>query len=182
MKNHSRNLHAPFCGIFCLLSVDVARYAALNQTKSPTNCDIHLAESLFQTRSSEYRQRVEIFMKINKKKIAILCMILLSVLTSGCGKEKTVDEASSQVIQISVAPVEATPTPAPDQVASAAVITNGNLTMVNNYLADQSTTDASTSEISDSGNNTNTDTSTDGGTDASTDSNTEDNSAADSEE
>ena len=43
-------------------------------------------------------------------------MILLSVLTSGCGKEKTVDEASSQVIQISVAPVEATPTPAPDQV------------------------------------------------------------------
>ena len=121
-------------------------------------------------------------MKINKKKIAILCMILLSVLTSGCGKEKTVDEASSQVIQISVAPMEATPTPAPDQVASAAVITNGNLTMVNNYLADQSTTDVSTSEILDSGNNTNTDTSTDGGTDASTDSNTEDNSAVDSEE
>ena len=113
-------------------------------------------------------------------------MILLSVLTSGCGKEKTVDEASSQVIQISVAPVEATPTPAPDQVDSAAVVTNGNLTMVNNYLADQSTTDVSASEISDSGNNTNTDTSidtsTDGGTDASTDSNTEDNSAVDSEE
>ena len=113
-------------------------------------------------------------------------MILLSVLTSGCGKEKTVDEASSQVIQISVAPVEATPTPAPDQVDSAAVVTNGNLTMVNNYLADQSTTGVSASEISDSGNNTNTDTSTDtstdGGTDASTDSNTEDNSAVDSEE
>ncbi len=54
--------------------------------------------------------------------------------------------------------------------------------MVNNYLADQSTTDISASEISDSGNNTNTDTSTDGGTDASTDSNTEDNSAVDSEE
>ena len=121
-------------------------------------------------------------MKINKKKIAILCMILLSVLTSGCGKEKTVDEASSQVIQISVAPVEATPTPAPDQVDSAAVVTNGNLTMVNNYLADQSTTGVSASEISDSGNNANTDTSTDGGTDASTDSNTEDNSAVDSEE
>jgi preprotein translocase subunit Sec63 len=121
-------------------------------------------------------------MKINKKKIAILCMVLLSVLASGCGKEKTVDEASSQVIQISVAPVEATPTPAPDQVDSAAVITNGNLTMVNNYLADQSTTDISASEISDSGNNANTDTSIDGGTDASTDSNTEDNSAVDSEE
>ena len=86
------------------------------------------------------------------------------------------------MIQISVAPVEATPTPAPDQVDSAAVITNGNLTMVNNYLADQSTTDISASEISDSGNNANTDTSIDGGTDASTDSNTEDNSAVDSEE
>lgn len=102
-------------------------------------------------------------MKINKKKIAILCMVLLSVLTSGCGKEKTVDEVSSQVIQISVAPVEATPTPAPDQVDSAAVVTNGNLTMVNDYLADQSTTDTSASGISDSGNNAgiSTDSSTD---------------------
>ncbi|MGO5543629.1 DUF6783 domain-containing protein [Blautia sp. HCP3S3_H10_1] len=30
----------------------VARYASFNQTKFPTNCDAHLAESLFQTRSS----------------------------------------------------------------------------------------------------------------------------------
>ncbi|WP_461883656.1 DUF6783 domain-containing protein [Fusicatenibacter sp.] len=44
-------MHAPLCGIFCLLSVAVARYASLVQTKSPTNCDAHLAESLFQTRS-----------------------------------------------------------------------------------------------------------------------------------
>ncbi|MBD8992821.1 MAG: hypothetical protein EGR04_08450 [Blautia sp.] len=50
-KNHSRNLHAPLCGIFCPLSVGVARYASLNRTKSSTNCDVHLAESLFQTRS-----------------------------------------------------------------------------------------------------------------------------------
>ena len=53
LKNHSCNLHAPLCGIFYLRSVDVARYAALIQEKSPTNCDAHLAESLFQTRSSE---------------------------------------------------------------------------------------------------------------------------------
>ena len=53
LKNHSCNLHAPLCGIFYLHSVDVARYAALIQEKSPTNCDAHLAESLFQTRSSE---------------------------------------------------------------------------------------------------------------------------------
>ncbi|WP_334295516.1 DUF6783 domain-containing protein [Blautia faecicola] len=38
--------------MFYLRSVDVARYAALIQEKSPTNCDAHLAESLFQTRSS----------------------------------------------------------------------------------------------------------------------------------
>ncbi|WP_334295502.1 DUF6783 domain-containing protein [Blautia faecicola] len=37
--------------MFYLHSVDVARYAALIQAKSPTNCDAHLAESLFQTRS-----------------------------------------------------------------------------------------------------------------------------------
>ena len=51
LKNHSCNLHAPLCGIFYLRSVDVARYAALIQEKSPTNCDAHLAESFFQTRS-----------------------------------------------------------------------------------------------------------------------------------
>ncbi|MFQ9878602.1 MAG: DUF6783 domain-containing protein [Ruminococcus sp.] len=52
MKNHSRNLHAPLCGRFCPNSVAVARYGALIRAKSPTNCDAHLAESLFQTRSS----------------------------------------------------------------------------------------------------------------------------------
>ncbi len=53
MKNHSYNLYAPICGIFCLHSVDVARYAALIQAKSPTNCDAHLAESIFRTRSKK---------------------------------------------------------------------------------------------------------------------------------
>ena len=51
LKNHYRNLHTPLCGIFCPNSVAVARYDALVRTKSPTNCDAHLAESLFQTRS-----------------------------------------------------------------------------------------------------------------------------------
>ena len=51
LKNHSRNLHAPLCGRFHLNSVAVARYGALIRAKSPTNCDAHLAESLFQTRS-----------------------------------------------------------------------------------------------------------------------------------
>ena len=51
LKNHSRNLHAPLCGIFYPNSVAVARYGALIRTKSPTNCDAHLAEGLFQTYS-----------------------------------------------------------------------------------------------------------------------------------
>ena len=46
LKNHSCNLHAPLCGIFCPNSVAVARYGAFIRTKSPTNCDAHLAESL----------------------------------------------------------------------------------------------------------------------------------------
>ncbi|MFR3947520.1 MAG: DUF6783 domain-containing protein [Ruminococcus sp.] len=52
MKNHSRNLHAPLCRRFRPNSFAVARYGALIRAKSPTNCDAHLAESLFQTRSS----------------------------------------------------------------------------------------------------------------------------------
>lgn len=56
LKNHSCNLYAPLCGIFYLHSVDVARYAALIQAKSPTNCGIHLTESIFQTRSKLRKQ------------------------------------------------------------------------------------------------------------------------------
>ena len=51
LKNHFRNLQAPFCGIFYPHSVAVARYAALIRIKSPTNWDSQLTKSLFQTRS-----------------------------------------------------------------------------------------------------------------------------------
>ena len=47
LKNHSRNLHAPLCGIFYPNSVAVARYGALIRTKSPTNCDAHLVGDFF---------------------------------------------------------------------------------------------------------------------------------------
>ena len=49
LKNHSCNLHAPLCGTFVPNSVAVARYDALIRDKFPTNCDAHLAESIFQT-------------------------------------------------------------------------------------------------------------------------------------
>ncbi|MBE7725452.1 MAG: hypothetical protein E7244_13845 [Enterocloster citroniae] len=57
MKIHSRHLHAPLRGIFGPNSVNVARYASLIGTKSPTNWDAQLTESNFQTRSKIERSR-----------------------------------------------------------------------------------------------------------------------------
>ena len=51
LKNHFRNLHAPLCGRFHPNSVAVAHYAPSSGRNLPQNCDAHLAESLFQTRS-----------------------------------------------------------------------------------------------------------------------------------
>lgn len=100
-----------------------------------------------------------------KKTAIVLTVLLAGVMLTGCGK-KAADAESTQVIQISVAPPSPTSTPAPDQVDSAAVTTNGNLTMVNEYLADQSTSGAADS----------TDTSVaDGSTDNNSDNNTDDN-------
>ena len=82
-------------------------------------------------------------MKINKKAIITTCILAATTAISGCGKKEAPDAASSQVIQISVAPEEVTPTPAPDQIDSSAVTTNGNLTMVNEYLAGQTTSTSS---------------------------------------
>ena len=100
-----------------------------------------------------------------KKTTIVLTVLLAGIMLTGCGK-KAADAESTQVIQISVAPPSPTSTPAPDQVDSAAVTTNGNLTMVNEYLADQSTSGAADS----------TDTSVaDGSTDNNSDNNTDDN-------
>ena len=82
-------------------------------------------------------------MKINKKAIITICILTAAAAISGCGKKSAPDAASSQVIQISVAPEETTPTPAPDQIDSSAITTNGNLTMVNEYLAGQTASTSS---------------------------------------
>ena len=76
LKNHSCNLHAPLCGIFYLHSVDVARYAALIQAKSPTNCDAHLAESLFQTRSRKLPEKFPSFSGVKIAGHAYFAIIL----------------------------------------------------------------------------------------------------------
>ena len=67
-------------------------------------------------------------MKINKKAIITICILAAAAAISGCGKKSAPDAASSQVIQISVAPE---------------ITTNGNLTMVNEYLAGQTASTSS---------------------------------------
>ena len=115
--------------------------------------------------------------KMIKRKTVILCMLLLGISVSGCGKTRETDETSSKVIQISVAPEEISPTPAPDQVDSAAVTTNGNLT-INTYLAEQDAAGISSAESSDSQSDA-------GSTDnsvGSSDNNEQDSSTSDTEE
>ena len=45
------HLHSPLCVIFAPNSGYMARYAPFIWHKSPTNCEIHLTDSIFQTRS-----------------------------------------------------------------------------------------------------------------------------------
>ena len=50
-KGFIKFLEPADCGMFCPNSIAVVRYGALIRAKYTTNCDAHLAESLFQTRS-----------------------------------------------------------------------------------------------------------------------------------
>src|SRR5699024_7513592 len=76
LKIHSCNLHAPLCGKFVPKSVSVARYASWFWNKFPTNCDAHLAESNFQTRSSGIVWLLfELF--ISKKFFCVSVVVLL---------------------------------------------------------------------------------------------------------
>ena len=70
------------------------------------------------------------------KTVLILCILVCCVTLAGCGcgKKKT-DPASEQVLKISITPTPS-PTPEPEQVDSAAVTTNGDVTMVNIYAAE----------------------------------------------
>ncbi|MFR7901038.1 MAG: DUF6783 domain-containing protein [Ruminococcus sp.] len=47
--------------MFCPNSVAVARYGALIRAKSPTNCDAHLAESLFKHALGKIREKYRYF-------------------------------------------------------------------------------------------------------------------------
>ena len=72
---------------------------------------------------------------IRKLTAVTLAVLLCTALAGcGCGKKKT-DPASEQVLKISITPVPS-PTPAAEEIDPEAVVTNGNLTMVNSYLAE----------------------------------------------
>ena len=75
-------------------------------------------------------------MKKNANKLFLVAGLLAmsAVLLTGCGSRKKTDAVDS-VIKISTAP-EPTATPDPKTVDPDAVTTNGNLTMVNEYLAE----------------------------------------------
>lgn len=62
--------------------------------------------------------------------VLLMCTLLACC---GCGKKKAVDPETEEVIKISITP-EPTPTTAPEQVNSAAVVSSGGVTMVNSYL------------------------------------------------
>ena len=82
-------------------------------------------------------------MRKHVKKIVIAaCVIILLILcmfirSCACGPKKEIDPASEQVLPLTMAP-EATPTPAPEEIDPAAVVSNGGITMVNEYLAEKS--------------------------------------------
>ena len=75
-------------------------------------------------------------MKKNANKLFLVAGLLAmsAILLTGCGSRKKTDAADS-VIKISTAP-EPTATPDPTTVDPDAVTSNGNLTMVNEYLAE----------------------------------------------
>ncbi|MDC7289802.1 hypothetical protein NXH76_18585 [Blautia schinkii] len=97
---------------------------------------------------------------INRKKLIFITIFVLSIsLLSGCGcgKKKDEDAAAQQVLKITITPA-VTPTKAPSEVSKDAVVTNGNLTMVNEYLAEKEDGNSSSSDPNSQGaDNTGTD-------------------------
>lgn len=73
--------------------------------------------------------------KIRSRLLLTGAVLLMCTLLAGCGygKKKAVDPETEEVIKISITP-EPTPTTAPEQVNSAAVVSSGGVTMVNSYL------------------------------------------------
>ena len=67
--------------------------------------------------------------------VAGIALTRREIMTGCGGGQKNTDPASEQVLKISITP-EPSPTPAPDTVDAAAVTSNGDISMVNLYLAE----------------------------------------------
>ncbi|MDO4338098.1 MAG: hypothetical protein Q4C91_08445 [Eubacteriales bacterium] len=93
--------------------------------------------------------------------LAGLCIFLSGC---GCGQKKEQDPAGQQVLKITITPA-VTPTLAPSEVNPDAVVTNGNLTMVNSYLEAESA--AGQSQEADAGSSNTDGTGADAGGDSS---------------
>ena len=76
-------------------------------------------------------------MKNRKKRLlAVLSFSILCLFVAGCGCGKEKDEKEEKVMTITITP-EPSPTPAPEEINPDAVVKNGNMTMVNTYLAEE---------------------------------------------
>ncbi len=82
LKIHSRHLHAPVCGRSGPHSVNVAHYASLIRAKSPANCDAHLTESNFQTRSKRRED----------------CAVIMEFKVREPGEEKNLEETAAEAL------------------------------------------------------------------------------------
>lgn len=75
--------------------------------------------------------------KNTTRKLTVVSLLLLCVFMSGCGcGKKKKDPATQQVLKISITP-EPSPSPEPDKMDQNAVVKNGNITMVNEYLVNR---------------------------------------------
>lgn len=73
--------------------------------------------------------------RMNTRRLGMTAVLLGCCLISGCGCGKEKDPEAEQVLEITITP-EPTPTPEPSEINPDAVVVNGNLTMVNEYLAE----------------------------------------------
>lgn len=87
-----------------------------------------------------------------KKETAAAAVILLCAMLAGCGcGKKETDPASQQVLEISITP-EPTPTEAPEETDPSAVVSEGNITMVNSYLVENGAEDSDGQDTAEDGN------------------------------
>ena len=115
-------MYAPLCVIFAPNSGYIARYAPFIWCKSPTNCDAHLTESIFQTRS-----RTEVNMYRNKTKVVRIGDAVIGggnpILIQSMTNTKTQDAAATiaQIKRLEEAGCEIIRCTVPDMEAARAI-------------------------------------------------------------